>query len=91
MLATVTDKGQVTVPKEIRDRLGIEPGVKLDFRIQPDGTLRVHVLRRGAAGLYGLLHRSGRPAVPVERMNEAVASHLKADDERLAPAGKARR
>ena len=45
MLATVTDKGQVTVPKEIRDRLGIAPGSRLDFEAQEDGTLRALVKR----------------------------------------------
>ena len=32
MLATVTVKGQVTVPKAIRDQLKIEPGTQLDFK-----------------------------------------------------------
>ena len=91
MLATVTDKGQVTVPKEIRDRLGIEPGVKLDFQIEADGTLRVRPLKRGAAGLFGLLHDAARSAVPVEEMNDAIGRHLAADDERIARAAKARR
>lgn len=91
MLATVTDKGQVTVPKEIRDRLGIEPGVKLDFQIEPDGTLRVRTLKRGAAGLFGLLHDAGRSAPSVEEMNEALGRHLAADDERIVRAAKTRR
>lgn len=29
--ATMTSKGQLTVPKEIRDRLGLKPGDKIDF------------------------------------------------------------
>lgn len=91
MLATVTDKGQVTVPKEIRDRLGIEAGAKLDFQIEPDGTLRVRPLKRGAAGLAGLLHAAGRPAASVEEMDEAIGRHLAADDQRTMRSAKARR
>lgn len=78
MLATVTDKGQVTVPKEIRDRLGIGPGSRLDFQIEPNGTLRVRMLTRGAADLLGLLHDGKRAASTIEQMNEAVGRHLAA-------------
>jgi len=91
MLATVTDKGQVTVPKEIRDRLGIVPGVKLDFQIEPDGTLRVRPLARGAAGLYGLLHDTRRANASIEEMNEAIGRHLADDDARILRTAKAKR
>ena len=37
MAVTVTRKGQVTIPKPVRDRLGIKPGSKLDFDIADDG------------------------------------------------------
>lgn len=36
---TVTSKGQVTIPKAIRDRLGIEPGSAVDFELAPDGRI----------------------------------------------------
>lgn len=73
MLATVTDKGQVTVPKEIRDRLGIVPGAKLDFEVLPDGMLRVRVLARGSDNLFGLLHQEAMPPRTVEDMDEGIA------------------
>ena len=37
MTVTVTSKGQVTVPKQVRDRLGIKPGSKVDFDVGEDG------------------------------------------------------
>jgi antitoxin PrlF len=37
MTATVTAKGQVTIPKAVRDLLGIVPGSKVDFRRAADG------------------------------------------------------
>ncbi len=37
MVTTVTSKGQVTIPKPIRDRLGIKPGTKISFSIDKDG------------------------------------------------------
>jgi AbrB family looped-hinge helix DNA binding protein len=37
MANTVTSKGQVTIPKPVRDRLGIKPGSAVDFELAPDG------------------------------------------------------
>jgi AbrB family looped-hinge helix DNA binding protein len=37
MPTTVTSKGQVTIPKPIRDRLGIKPGTKVAFSLDKDG------------------------------------------------------
>ncbi len=37
MTTTVTSKGQVTIPKAVRDLLGIQPGSKVDFRRTRDG------------------------------------------------------
>jgi antitoxin PrlF len=73
MLVTVTDKGQLTVPKAIRDQFGIEPGSKLDFEPLPDGTLRVRVLARGAGNLFGILKKPGAPARTIEEMDEGIA------------------
>lgn len=39
MTATVTAKGQVTIPKPVRDLLGIAPGSKVDFRRAADGSV----------------------------------------------------
>ena len=37
MITTVTSKGQVTIPKPVRDRLGIEAGSAIEFEMEPDG------------------------------------------------------
>jgi AbrB family looped-hinge helix DNA binding protein len=39
MPATVTSKGQVTIPKQVRDLLGIGPGSVIDFERGPDGRI----------------------------------------------------
>ncbi|KAA1179535.1 AbrB/MazE/SpoVT family DNA-binding domain-containing protein [Rhizobium tropici] len=41
MSTTVTAKGQVTIPKAVRDMLGIRPGSQVDFRRMPDGSIVV--------------------------------------------------
>lgn len=82
MLATVTDKGQLTVPKAIRDQFGIAPGSKLDFEPQADGSLRVRVLARGAGNLFGLLHRPGVKAKSIEEMDSGIAKAVATRNQR---------
>lgn len=82
MLASMTDKGQVTVPKDIRDRLGIAAGSKLDFEVQDDGTIRVRVLVRGADNLFGLVHRRGTAPRSIDAMDEGIAAAVKARNRR---------
>ena len=77
MVSTVTDKGQVTLPKSIRDRLGIQPGTKLEFELESDGTLRVRVLTRGSNGLYGLLAKPGEDPRSLDEMETAVDSAVR--------------
>ena len=74
MLATVTDKGQVTLPKAIRDLLGIHPGSRIDFEVTADQTLHARVLKRGSAGLFGLLHRPGEKARTLTDIDAGIAA-----------------
>jgi antitoxin PrlF len=73
VVVTVTDKGQLTVPQAIRERLGIRPGTKLHFELLSDGSLRVRVLERGAGSLFGLLQRPDTKPYSVEEMDAGIA------------------
>ncbi|HEY4081585.1 MAG TPA: AbrB/MazE/SpoVT family DNA-binding domain-containing protein [Burkholderiaceae bacterium] len=66
---TLTSKGQVTVPREIRDRLGLESGDKLSFTLLSDGTVVMRAKTRRLADLAGVLTRPGQPKVSIEDMN----------------------
>lgn len=50
MATTVTSKGQVTLPKKIRDAAGIKPGDKVDVRSTASGG--VYIEKPGAASAY---------------------------------------
>lgn len=43
---TLRSGGRITLPKPLRDRLGLAPGTKLRFELQPDGTALVFVAQR---------------------------------------------
>jgi antitoxin PrlF len=53
--STLTGKGRITIPREIRDALGLDPGDRLSFRMCRDGVVEVTVEKVDVLSLYGLL------------------------------------
>ena len=83
--STLTSKGQVTIPKQVRDKLGLKMGDRLMFKIESDGKFLVQ--RAEEDPLEGLLGRlrhlaRDRPFTD-EEMNEAIAQHHAEEDERI--------
>lgn len=70
--ATLTSKGQLTLPKAIRDRLRVEAGDTLDFVVDDTGDIHVRAARFDARDLHGLLRRPGRKPVSLEAMDDAI-------------------
>ena len=68
-VTTMTSKGQVTVPREIRDRLGLKSGDKMSFTMLADGTVVMRPKTRRLADLAGSLTRPGQPQVTIESMS----------------------
>ncbi len=67
--ATLTSKGQTTIPKEIRDSLSMKAGDRMTFTLMPDGTVVMRVKTRSVTELAGVLHKKGRKPVPVARLS----------------------
>ena len=80
--AKITSKGQVTIPRTIREHLHVAEGDRIDFRVAEDGTVRLVSLSRPARDLFGMLHRPGSKPVSVERMDEAIAAGREEADRR---------
>jgi antitoxin PrlF len=71
--ATVTSKGQITLPKAIRRLLRVEAGDRLDFVVEEKGRVVVRAGATDVSALRGMLRRPGRRPVTVEEMNAAIA------------------
>lgn len=69
--ATVTGKGQVTLPKEVRERLGVRPGGKLRFSIGDGNRVTVTAPGSSIQDLFGILGKPPRSAT-LEQMDEAI-------------------
>ena len=70
--ATITSKGQITIPKDVREALGVEAGDRVEFVAQAPGVYTVVAATRDVRHLKGLIGKPARP-VTIEDMNQAVA------------------
>jgi antitoxin PrlF len=70
--ATLSPKGQLTVPADIRERLALKPGDKVEFRILRDGTITFHAMNVTVDDLFGMIAYKGSPKT-IDQINEAIA------------------
>ena len=77
MFATLTSKGQITLPKAIRERLGLNAGSTLDFQVLPDNTITARAVIADARRVRGLLKSPHAAPLTVEQMDEGIAQHLR--------------
>ena len=82
--ATITSKGQVTIPKRIRDELGLTAGTEIEFIIQDDGTIRVRAKEPALQRLRGVKEQLAEQNVDIEKMRReskaAWSSHIDGRD-----------
>ncbi len=71
--ATITTKGQVTIPKEIRDYLNLDTGSKVDFVIDENGIVKLIPLNIPIESLSGILHRKGMKSATLEEMELSIS------------------
>jgi antitoxin PrlF len=73
--STVTSKGQITIPKVVREALHLEVGDKVYFDVKQDGTVVLMARNEPVESLFGLLKGKARLKNPltIEEMNPASA------------------
>lgn len=74
---TVTSKGQITIPKLIRDRLMLESGHKVDFVITDQGDVLLRPVTKRVDDIFGLLHQPGQKPLSPGEMDIAIRKRSK--------------
>jgi len=67
--ATLTSKGQTTIPKEIRDGLNMKTGDRMTFTLLPDGVVIMRVKNKRVVDIAGVLSRKGSKPLPVDLLS----------------------
>ena len=67
-LATMTSKGQTTIPRDIREALCLQPHDQIQFTLTSDGSVIMRAKKRSLKDMYGLLHDPEREPVAVDNM-----------------------
>jgi antitoxin PrlF len=70
--ATITSKGQITIPVAVRNVLGLQPGDRIEFVETDNGQFNIVVATKPVTALKGLIRKPIKP-VSIEDMNAAIA------------------
>ena len=82
--AKVTAKGQITIPKAIRDALGVETGDRVEFVVREDGIVEMIARTRPLLSLAGILGEQ-RLGVSVQDMDSAIAEQVLTEADGVRP------
>jgi AbrB family looped-hinge helix DNA binding protein len=80
--AALTSKGQITIPIEVREELGLKAGDRIEFVKSEEGKFFIQPKKGSIMNLRGIFKWTGKPA-SVEEMDQAIAAHIVEDWERF--------
>lgn len=69
--ATLTSKGQVTIPAKVRVAMGLDTGDRIEFIEMDDGTFTIMAATHSVKELKGMIRKPAKP-VSIEDMNVAI-------------------
>ncbi|MCK5227825.1 MAG: AbrB/MazE/SpoVT family DNA-binding domain-containing protein [Desulfobulbaceae bacterium] len=76
-LATLTTKGQVTIPKKIRESLKLHTGDKIEIVVTENREAIIRPISKKVDDIFCKLHKPGRKAVPLEALDNAIRNRMK--------------
>ncbi len=76
--ATITSKGQITLPKAVRTALSLGPGDRVDFVLMDDGNFAMLPATRSVKRLKGIIPKPRKP-VSLDEMDRAIAGGAKGE------------
>ena len=71
-IATMTSKGQITIPKKVRDVLGLHSGDRLKITFEKEGCFFVTPVKKNVDDLFGKLFNPSRATISIEAINEVL-------------------
>jgi AbrB family looped-hinge helix DNA binding protein len=75
-LATLTSKGQVTIPKEVRTTLRLHAGDKVEFIITETREALLRPVTKRVDDVFGRLHRPGRRPISIEKIDAGIRKKM---------------
>lgn len=78
-LATLTSKGQITIPKAVRDSLHLHAGEKIEFVITKNNEMLLRPVTKKVDDVFGRLHKPGRKPVSIEEMDAGIRQKMQAN------------
>lgn len=75
--ATLTSKGQITIPKAVRDSLNLRTGDRVAFVVRGDAEAILKPVTKSVDEVFGRLHSANQPRRSVEEMKSAVAKRMR--------------
>ena len=77
-MATLTNKGQITIPKGVRDSMGLHPGDKLEFVITEKGEALFRPVTKKVDDVFGRLYKPEKKPVSIEEMDSVIRQKMQA-------------
>ncbi len=75
--ATITSKGQITIPKDVRKSLHLHAGDRVAFVVHGENEAVLTPITRSVDEVFGKFHQNNRPACSVDQMNQAVKKRMR--------------
>ena len=76
-LATLTSKGQVTIPKAVRNSLHLHAGDKVEFVITEDKEALLRIVTKKVDDVFGRLQKPGRKPVSIDKMDAGIRQKMR--------------
>jgi len=76
-ISTLTSKGQITIPKSVRDRLRLKTGDRLEFRVEEDGSVRIYPIARKVSEVFGVFAEKASRPYSTKEIDERVRKSLR--------------
>jgi AbrB family looped-hinge helix DNA binding protein len=76
---TLTSKGQITIPKWVRDSLALQAGDKVEFVLTKNNEVLLKPVTKTVDEVFGCLFKAGRPVVDIDEMDSLLKQKVRAD------------